>query len=56
MGLDAESALRKANRRFYERFSHMERTAHERGDAFADLPMEAKEALWEGAKRAERAG
>lgn len=56
LGLDAESALRKANRRFYGRFAHMERTAHERGDAFANLSLEAKEALWRGAKQAERGG
>lgn len=51
--VDAEEALRQANARFYRRFALMEKLSRERGLAFPDLPMEAKEALWEEAKALE---
>lgn len=53
MGVEAETALRGANRKFYARFIGMERMARERGQDFESLPMSEKEALWEEAKRAE---
>lgn len=53
MGVEAETALRGANRKFYARFIGMERMARERGLDFESLPMSAKEALWQEAKRAE---
>ncbi|MBI2873333.1 MAG: nucleoside triphosphate pyrophosphohydrolase [Chloroflexi bacterium] len=52
MEIHAEDALRGANRRFYRRFTHMERLCRERGLDFAGMPMEGKEALWQEAKRA----
>ena len=53
MGVEAETALRATNRKFYARFIGMERMARERGLDFESLPMSEKEALWQEAKRAE---
>jgi ATP diphosphatase len=50
LGVDAEAALRAANAKFERRFKAMEAEA---GDAFAGLDLDAKEALWTGAKQAE---
>ena len=52
MGIEAETALRNANRRFYSRFTEMERAARERGTDFESLSLDAKEELWQEAKRA----
>jgi tetrapyrrole methylase family protein / MazG family protein len=49
--LDAESALRDANRRFKVRFSHIEETARSEGRLLTDLSLEEMEALWQAAKR-----
>ncbi|WP_315760112.1 nucleoside triphosphate pyrophosphohydrolase [Sphingomonas sp. Y38-1Y] len=49
--IDPEAALRVANGKFERRFQAMEASA---GDAFPALELEAKEALWVAAKRAER--
>ena len=53
MGIEAESALRHANGRFYRRFTAMERFSRERDLDFAELPLDQKEALWQEAKRNE---
>ena len=53
MGIEAETALRKSNRRFYSRFTTMERMARDRGLDFESLSLDAKEDLWQEAKRAE---
>ena len=50
MGIDAESALRHANGRFYGRYTTMERFSRERGLSFAELPLDEKEALWQEVK------
>jgi nucleoside triphosphate diphosphatase len=47
-GVDAEAALRAANTKFEGRFRAMEAAA---GDGFAGLDLDAKEALWQAAKR-----
>jgi tetrapyrrole methylase family protein/MazG family protein len=49
--VDAESALREANRKFYHRFSHMEELCRRRGLNFAELSFKEKDDLWEEAKR-----
>lgn len=46
-GIDPEAALRRANRKFEDRFRAMEAEA---GDAFSALTLEGKEALWQKAK------
>jgi tetrapyrrole methylase family protein/MazG family protein len=56
LGLDAESALRTANQRFYRRFTAMEEASRRQGASFTELPMDAKEALWEDAKAQEGGG
>ena len=53
LGIEAETALRKSNRRFYSRFTTMERLARDRGLDFESLSLDAKEDLWQEAKRAE---
>ena len=54
LDIDAEGALRHANRRFVTRFRTMEDLARERGQDFPTMPPEAQDTLWEEAKRAEQ--
>jgi ATP diphosphatase len=49
----AEDALRAANRRFTERFSHVERGLQARGVGFGQATLPEMEALWEEAKAQE---
>ena len=51
LGIDSESALREANRKFYRRFSYMEEVCRQRGINFAELSFDEQNALWEEAKR-----
>ena len=53
MDIDAETALRHANRRFVSRFRHMEDTARERGEEFSAMSPEQMDGLWEEAKQSE---
>ena len=48
LGIDPEAALRAGNAKFERRFRAMEASA---GEGFASLDLDAKEALWEQAKR-----
>jgi len=50
-GVDAETALRRANDKFERRYRAMEALAD---GAFADLDLEAQEGLWQAVKVAER--
>jgi MazG family protein len=50
LGLDAEIALKRANRKFSERFREMERLAASRGTNLSALSAEELEALWNEAK------
>jgi len=52
LGVDAETALRRANQRFESRFRHMERLAAERGLKLEALTAAQWDALWEEGKRA----
>ncbi len=51
LGVDSESALREANKRFYRRFSYMEKVCHQRGVNFDELSFDEQNALWEEAKK-----
>ncbi len=46
LGVNPEDALRAANRRFYERFSYIERKAHEQGRSVSDMTLAEMDALW----------
>lgn len=54
LGVDAESALKSANRRFRRRFRHIETALRERGRKPADATLEEMEDHWQEAKRLER--
>ena len=54
LNIQAEDALRQANRRFQGRYTTMERLAADRGLDFAQLPLTSKEELWQEAKRLEK--
>jgi tetrapyrrole methylase family protein/MazG family protein len=56
LGLDPESALRRANRKFERRFSAIEDAASQSGRALTDIPMEEKERIWQAAKKEEPPG
>lgn len=53
LGLDSEIALKKANRKFSQRFREMERMAASRGQQFSELSADEMEALWSEAKSCE---
>ncbi len=48
---DAETALRKANERFYDRFRYIEAAARRMERSLGDLSLEEMEDLWQEAKR-----
>ncbi len=54
LGVDPEIALKKANRKFRERFQWMESAAVQEGKRLADLPRERMEELWELSKARSR--
>ncbi len=51
LNVDLEHALRLANDRFYNRFSHMEETCRKKGISIDKLSLEELDALWEEAKK-----
>ena len=51
LGVDAETALRKADARFRDRFVWMEQLSRRRDVSFDGLTMAEKDALWDEAKR-----
>jgi ATP diphosphatase len=53
--VDPEGALRGANAKFQRRFAHIETRLGEAGRAPADAALDEMEALWEEAKRREKA-
>jgi tetrapyrrole methylase family protein/MazG family protein len=56
LGIDAEEALRGANAKFRARFGAMEGAARRAGKGLEEYDASGLDALWEGAKAAERAG
>jgi tetrapyrrole methylase family protein / MazG family protein len=50
LGIDAESAMRDANEKFYRRFAFMERRAAAEGRTLSDLSLDELEELWQLAK------
>ncbi|MGH9792617.1 MAG: nucleoside triphosphate pyrophosphohydrolase, partial [Candidatus Acidiferrales bacterium] len=54
--VDPEIALKKANRKFQQRFRAMERQAARTGRKLADVPRDEMERLWNQAKQQEKAG
>ncbi len=50
-GVDAESALRQANARFYQRFRYIEQCAREQGRPLDAMSLEEMETCWQEAKR-----
>ena len=51
LGIDSESALREANRRFSRRFRHIEDRVREEGRDMRDLSLEELDAHWNDGKR-----
>jgi tetrapyrrole methylase family protein / MazG family protein len=50
LGIDAETAMRQANEKFYRRFSFMEERATAAGKTLSDLSLDELEELWQLAK------
>ena len=50
LGIDAETAMREANEKFYRRFAFMEERAASNGKALSDLSLDELEELWQLAK------
>jgi len=50
MGIDAETAMREANEKFYKRFSFMEQRAAKDGKQLSDMSIDELEELWQLAK------
>ena len=53
LDIDAETALRRGNRKFERRFRQMERTATTAGTAFSGLDLDRMEQLWTDVKSEE---
>jgi tetrapyrrole methylase family protein/MazG family protein len=53
LAVEPETALRKANARFADRFRHLEREARDRAFDIAELSIDELEALWQEAKESE---
>jgi len=54
LSVDPESALRKTNRKFRERFHHVESGLRDAGQVWEDVSLEKMEELWQEAKQRER--
>lgn len=50
MGVEPETALREANRRFYRRFHYIEQAAERAGRVLSQMSLAEMDALWEEAK------
>ncbi|WP_198962742.1 nucleoside triphosphate pyrophosphohydrolase [Mangrovitalea sediminis] len=54
LGVEADQALRRTNRKFERRFRSMERQLREQGRSMESLPLEKLDELWDRAKQEER--
>lgn len=54
LGIDSESALRAANRKFEQRFRQMESLAAQRSDTLQGMSLEALDSLWNESKKVQR--
>jgi nucleoside triphosphate diphosphatase len=54
LGVDAEAALRQSSAKFERRFGQVEDALAARGLRLEDASLEEMEAVWQGAKAAER--
>ncbi len=52
LGINPEDALRAANRRFYDRFTYIERRVRDEGRAWESVGLQEMLDLWDEAKRA----
>ena len=52
--LDLEDILRKANAKFYKRFTSMEKICQDKEINFTDLSFDEKNSLWEQVKDSEK--
>jgi ATP diphosphatase len=52
MGIEPESALRKANEKFTKRFEALEAWFHARGRSVHDATLEEMEEAWQAIKKA----
>lgn len=50
LGIDAETAMRESNEKFYKRFFFMEQHAADQGKSLSDLSLDELEDLWQLAK------
>jgi MazG family protein len=50
LGIDAETAMREANQKFYKRFAFMEERASAGGKSLSELSLDELEELWQLAK------
>lgn len=55
IGVNADDALSKANKKFYRRFTHVEHGAARSGRTLSQLTKEEMSALWQEAKQHEKA-
>lgn len=53
LNIDAEDALRKTNKKFENRFRHIEKRLRENNIAFRDATLEVMDRFWEEAKKEE---
>jgi uncharacterized protein YabN with tetrapyrrole methylase and pyrophosphatase domain len=51
MGIDSESALRKASQKFFDRFQRVEKYHQDNGKNIYDSSMEILDELWEVSKK-----
>ena len=51
LNVEPETALKATNRKFRQRFQHIERTLQTRGQEFSDTDIDDLEAIWQEAKK-----